>query len=354
MRRLTDNDISVATGAIQELHSCLDWRELPRFMVDLMARLVPCEIATYSEIDRRNAEMRSVHNYHGNDAGRHFPAFIAHVHEHAPSAHAAKTGIETPLLLSDFLTQTQFQRLGLYNEFYRVFGIRYQMVFFPNLGSDFQLCVGLQRCYADFTERERSLLALVSGHFAQAWKNARRLTTLESHRDSLATALANQQQGVISLNGRGKTNWLTPLAERQLAEFFPGESRPDAQLPAPLREWFSRTLRALVAKSDLSYEVVRGECRLDITWLRMKSDEFVLLLTSSTWGFDALKSRCPTLTGREQEVLHCLGNGKSNPEIGRILKMSPNTVRKHLERIYAKLGVENRFAAIAVAPCRNK
>ena len=208
-----------------------------------MARLVPCEISTYSEIDRRNGEMRSVHNYHANDVGRHFPAFIAHVHEHAPSAYAARTGIETPLLLSDFLTQAEFKRLGIYNEFYRVFGIRYQMVFFPNLGSDFQICVGLQRCYEDFSERERSLLTLVSGHFAQAWQNARRIASLESHRDSLTTTLENQQQGVISVNMRGRINWLTPLAERQLVDFFPGPSRPDAQLPAPLREWFGRALR---------------------------------------------------------------------------------------------------------------
>lgn len=105
--------------------------------------------------------------------------------------------------------------------------------------------------------------------------------------------------------------------------------------------------QALMAKPELPYEVVRVEWRRDIAWLRMKPDEFVLLLTSSTWGFDALKSRCPALTGREQEVLRCLGNGKSNPEIGRILEMSPNTVRKHLERIYAKLEAENRFAAIS-------
>jgi DNA-binding CsgD family transcriptional regulator len=51
------------------------------------------------------------------------------------------------------------------------------------------------------------------------------------------------------------------------------------------------------------------------------------------------------LTAREREVLFWVARGKSNPETGTILSISPSTVGKHLERIYQKLGVENRTAA---------
>ena len=51
------------------------------------------------------------------------------------------------------------------------------------------------------------------------------------------------------------------------------------------------------------------------------------------------------LTRRESEVLHWLGKGKSNWDIGQILHLKPATVSKHLERIYPKLGVDNRTAA---------
>jgi ATP/maltotriose-dependent transcriptional regulator MalT len=51
------------------------------------------------------------------------------------------------------------------------------------------------------------------------------------------------------------------------------------------------------------------------------------------------------LTPRESEVLHWLTQGKSNLDIGNILDLSLKTVKKHLERIYRKLGVENRHAA---------
>lgn len=44
-----------------------------------------------------------------------------------------------------------------------------------------------------------------------------------------------------------------------------------------------------------------------------------------------------------------LARGKANRDIGEILGLSPRTVNKHLEQIYAKIGVENRAAATALA-----
>jgi DNA-binding CsgD family transcriptional regulator len=54
------------------------------------------------------------------------------------------------------------------------------------------------------------------------------------------------------------------------------------------------------------------------------------------------------LTDREIEVLQWLDQGKSNEEIGIVMGISSRTVQKHLEHVYAKLGVENRTAAAAV------
>lgn len=55
------------------------------------------------------------------------------------------------------------------------------------------------------------------------------------------------------------------------------------------------------------------------------------------------------LTGREAEVLYWVVKGKINRDIGDILGASPATVKKHLERVYAKLGVETRTAAAGMA-----
>jgi DNA-binding CsgD family transcriptional regulator len=52
------------------------------------------------------------------------------------------------------------------------------------------------------------------------------------------------------------------------------------------------------------------------------------------------------LTPRERDVLHWLASGKTDRDIAAILCISPRTVHKHLQRIYDKLGVETRTAAV--------
>lgn len=55
------------------------------------------------------------------------------------------------------------------------------------------------------------------------------------------------------------------------------------------------------------------------------------------------------LTRREGEITRWIAKGKTNDELARILGISPSTVKRHLENIYRKLGVENRFGLISVA-----
>jgi DNA-binding CsgD family transcriptional regulator len=57
-------------------------------------------------------------------------------------------------------------------------------------------------------------------------------------------------------------------------------------------------------------------------------------------------SRANELTAREREVLQWVAAGKTNAQIATILAASPRTIGKHLENIYAKLGVETRTAAV--------
>ena len=55
------------------------------------------------------------------------------------------------------------------------------------------------------------------------------------------------------------------------------------------------------------------------------------------------------LTPREAEVLFWVARGKTNDEIATVLGIGLTTVKKHLESTYAKLGVENRTTAAAMA-----
>ena len=56
------------------------------------------------------------------------------------------------------------------------------------------------------------------------------------------------------------------------------------------------------------------------------------------------------MTAREAEVLRWVAAGKSDAQIGAILRISARTVQKHLQNVYEKLGVENRTAAVNRVP----
>jgi len=57
----------------------------------------------------------------------------------------------------------------------------------------------------------------------------------------------------------------------------------------------------------------------------------------------------PALTDREVEVLRCVARGLSNAEVGRELHIGEATVKTHLLRVFEKLGVTDRTAAVTAA-----
>jgi ATP/maltotriose-dependent transcriptional regulator MalT len=61
------------------------------------------------------------------------------------------------------------------------------------------------------------------------------------------------------------------------------------------------------------------------------------------------RARPSGLTGREIEVLRLVAEGRSNPDIARVLVLSHKTVERHLSNIFTKLDVPSRTAAAAYA-----
>ena len=57
----------------------------------------------------------------------------------------------------------------------------------------------------------------------------------------------------------------------------------------------------------------------------------------------------PALSARERDVLNLIADGGSIPMIAKTLFLAPSTVKTHVQRLYEKLGVGDRAAAVAEA-----
>ncbi|GLZ79885.1 DNA-binding response regulator [Actinorhabdospora filicis] len=76
--------------------------------------------------------------------------------------------------------------------------------------------------------------------------------------------------------------------------------------------------------------------------------ETVLSPQVATRMMKRMRDPLPGLSPREIEILRLLAEGMGNKEIGKRLFITEATVKTHLQRIYAKLGVDTRTAAVTV------
>jgi DNA-binding response OmpR family regulator/DNA-binding CsgD family transcriptional regulator len=170
---------------------------------------------------------------------------------------------------------------------------------------------------------------------------------------------ANGSRAALDASGRyllatdraGQLRWCTPRARQLLLEAYPGRSETEQSLPVDLVEQLLR-LHGNAGRAPAPATIAVGSRRLEFTFLSATGpDELLFCLTesSSAPGEVETLQQALRLTAREAEVLFWISRGKSNRDIGEILRISPRTVNKHLERVFEKLGVENRAAAAAQA-----
>jgi len=145
--------------------------------------------------------------------------------------------------------------------------------------------------------------------------------------------------------GPARLVWQTPLARRWLPGYF--DTPPDV-VPEPLLQWLQS---ATTHPDQRPLSTARGARQLVCTLQgRTVDDDWLVVLreVSDAATVEAMVQAL-RLTLRESEVLYWVVQGKTNRDIGDILGSSPATVKKHLERVYEKLGVETRTAAATVA-----
>lgn len=164
----------------------------------------------------------------------------------------------------------------------------------------------------------------------------------------------------------GRLLWQTPLARDLLQRHFgigsaAGEGAAPAQAPAAVIDWLRQQLPLLAGaamQEPPRLTLAHGPRRLSFALHQQTGDSagggdwLVVMREVSDAAVIEAMALGFKLTAREAEVLYWLVKGKTNKDIGDILGSSPATVKKHLERVYVKLGVETRTAAASIAMAR--
>jgi DNA-binding NarL/FixJ family response regulator len=216
------------------------------------------------------------------------------------------------------------------------------VIFMTGLAETEHIVRGLEAGGVDYVTKPiviEEMLARIRVHLANA-----RLT------QSARAALDVSGRFLLAVNRQGKIMWATPQAQKLLSDNLGLSASDDLVLPDVLLPWLEQAKKGSGSKTP-AMALFPDNPQLRLHYMgNAGPNEFLLRLAKDAGaGLPAEFSSELGLTIREGEVLAWLSKGKTNRDIAQILGLSPRTVDKHLEQIYAKLGVENRTAAAAIA-----
>jgi DNA-binding response OmpR family regulator/DNA-binding CsgD family transcriptional regulator len=221
------------------------------------------------------------------------------------------------------------------------------VIFMTGLAETEHIVRGLEAGGVDYVTKPiviEEMLARIRVHLANA-----RLT------QSARAALDVSGRFLLAVSRQGKIMWATPQAQKLLADNLPakasGKAEDELELPETMLQWLEQTQAGGTGAKAPALASFPNNAQLQLQYMgKLGPNEFLLRLAKDTSSDTPASFRSDLgLTSREGEVLSWLSKGKTNRDIAQILGLSPRTVDKHLEQIYAKLGVENRTAAAAIA-----
>jgi len=212
------------------------------------------------------------------------------------------------------------------------------------------------------TETEHLVAALEAGGVDYVTKPikpkevlARMAVHLQGAREKRQTRNALDAFGYASITVRvsdGRLMWQTALARDLLMRYY-GTDAPTT--PIPVLAWLRRHVaKGLSGVEPPRLSIEAGPKRLTFRLHQQIGDSdgggdwLIIMQEVSDESVIEAIALSFKLTPKEAEVLYWVVKGKINRDIGDILGSSPMTVKKHLEHVFAKLGVETRTAAAAM------
>jgi DNA-binding NarL/FixJ family response regulator len=175
-------------------------------------------------------------------------------------------------------------------------------------------------------------------------KNQELAEEIELRLDAEKQLETSLEQSLMISNPQGEILFATRQAQLLLDTFFCSALKH--QLPPELHAWLTGP------DNHRPFNVThkkRGEIQIDHFALSASRNLSLMRIEHRNGDRGPRALLALGLTAREAEVLYWIAEGKTNPEIAIILDSSINTVKKHANNLFTKLGVETRTAAARAA-----
>ena len=273
------------------------------------------------------------------------------IYDHPGWGYLLSTGGGRWYSVSDFLTEAHYHRTGLYNELYRDMKIEDNFGTLSMIAPATMVAISVHRDRRTFNDRDRQVLNLMQPHLIQAWRNNKLTHDLHRQIGAYEVALESRRDGIVVLDAKRRVRLMSARALRYVEKYF-GRLATDDRLPKKLDAWVCYQENSLQA-GQLSVPqgplTIAGNEDSQLTVTRVPDRDGVTLIMQEQVQALSADLGILGLSRRESDVLLWVARGKSNGEVGAILSISIGTVKKHLEHIFQKLGVESRSAAAARA-----
>ncbi len=353
MERLTGKDLRRISEFLRDLYQLRTHEEFRNHLLTALPTITEGEFTSYNEIDHRHGVGAFKTDVPGFlDKPEHYGQILAqHADNHPVLQHFEKTQDGSAVTISDFVPQREFRDTALHKEFYQPLHIPQIIGFALQSGAQHSITVARHKNGRAFAEQTRTILNAIRPHVLQGLQNALAVTQMQDQLTALDQVMEEGHQAVLSVTAEGRIQFSTPSAQRLLSGYGLKARRGSDRLPPSLRAWLRSQIIHLQSSDDVASTLapltIAGKTGMLRVRLALKDTQYLLMLhecqPKTTRDLAQLG-----LSAREAKILGWVVQGKTNPEIGTILSISPRTVQKHLEHIYDRLGVENRHAAISL------
>lgn len=355
MEHLTGKDLRSLMEFLRELYQLRSHDEFTTHLLAALPSITEGEFTSYNEINPPH-EASAFHTdvpFFLRDPAHYGGVLAHHAKTHPILNHMEKTQDGQAVTFSDVLPMRRFRDTALYREFYEPLRIPYIIGIALAIDKRHSITIARHQDRHEFSEKTRTTLNAIRPHVLQGFRNALAVTHLQDQLGALNQAMEDAHQALLAVTPEWRIKWATPSAYTLMKEYGFRAQSGSEWLPFRLREWMIHQQRQFDSPAEVAtpmspLKITRGTASLSIRLVRNESQS-LLLLEEQRSPLDGHGLHSLGLSTRETEILGWVAQGKTNPEIGTILGISSRTVQKHLERIYIKLGVENRHAAMTIA-----